>query len=39
LPLDWSAWKFVRDTLLDFLLYAEVCSGVHQDLWLCRIDI
>jgi hypothetical protein len=38
LPLDWSAWKFVRDTLLDFLLHAEVCSGVHQDLWLCRID-
>jgi hypothetical protein len=39
LPLDWSAWKFVRDTLLDFLLHAEVCSGVHQDLWLCRTDI
>jgi hypothetical protein len=39
LPLDWSAWKFVRDTLLDFLLHAEICSGVHQDLWLCRMDI
>jgi hypothetical protein len=39
LLLDWSAWKFVRDTLLDFLLQAEVCSGVHQDLWLCRMDI
>jgi len=39
LPLDWSAWKFVRDTLLDFLLHAEVCSGIHQDLWLCRMDI
>lgn len=37
LPLDWSAWKFVRDLLLDFLLHAEVCSGVHQDLWLCRM--
>jgi hypothetical protein len=39
LPLNWSVWKFVRNTLLDFLLHAEVCSGVHQDLWLCRIDI
>jgi hypothetical protein len=39
LPLDWSAWKLVRDTLLDFLLHAEICSGVHQDLWLYRIDI
>jgi hypothetical protein len=39
LPLDWSAWKFVRETLLDFLLHDEVCSGVHQDLWLCRMGI
>ncbi|PVH82311.1 hypothetical protein DL98DRAFT_143460 [Cadophora sp. DSE1049] len=37
--MNWSAWKFVRDTLLDYLLHAEVCTGLHQSLWLCRMDI
>ncbi|KAG4432121.1 hypothetical protein IFR05_012395 [Cadophora sp. M221] len=37
--MNWSAWKFVRDTLLDYLLHAEICAGVHQSLWLCRMDI
>jgi len=37
--MNWSAWKFVRDALLDYLLHAEICAGVHQDLWLCRMDI
>lgn len=37
--MNWSAWKFVRDALLDYLLHAEICAGVHQSLWLCRMDI
>jgi len=35
-PLDWSKWKKIRDTLLNHFLSADLCLGPLQDLWLCR---
>lgn len=37
--MNWATWKFVRDTLLVYSLHAEICAGIHQSLWLCRMDI
>ncbi len=37
--LDWDACKTIRDRLQDYLLYAKICAGKYQDLWLCRVDI
>lgn len=39
IPMDWHAWKRVRDALFGYLMYAKSCAGVHQDFWVCTMDI
>lgn len=37
--MGWDAWKSARDLLLDYLLHAEICTGMHQDIWTSRMAI
>lgn len=37
--LDWTDWKNIRDKLLAYLLYSDVCAGKQQDLWLQRTEV
>lgn len=39
ITLDWDCWKNIRDRLREYFLHAGICAGVHQSLWLCRLEI
>ncbi len=39
IPMDWYAWKEVRDGFFDYFMTAEVCKGVHQDFWVRARDV